>query len=796
MSNPTVESNEVRAALTGRDPELALLRQAVADSDQGQGAAVFFTGEAGLGKTRLSEAAASEAAARHLRVLRGASDERTQNLAYGLFLGVLRDYLDDCSEEVGRQVRETIAALAPHLWDRLFGREAQPPALGEDDLQPELRQSLFLARLGKLLLDLAHDRGLMLCLEDLHWADSASLQVLRYLTHHGAAAPLMLLVTCELDSAARDVAVLRATIQDLQRHPHVQVCALQPLDETAINQLMASCFPGHGFSAGMARVIHFKSGGLPLLALQHLEHLRDQNILQQQDGLWVNQEQQSVESSEPESIRGTLRQRIERLSDEQQLVLAQAAIQGPTFAGRLVARTLSWPVSRVLKVLSQLMRNTRMLRVQDERFAFVHPLLAEVCSEFLDRETRRQAHLRLATILAKDRAEPEILAFHFLHAGALDQTLDHLLSTARRARTAFAYDEARRFLRQAQSVVDRLDADQVRAQRIEILLRLAEIEDRLGQLDEALALCRRVLAASTPEDGSAQAQVLMQMGLVHYRRGDWQQAIQLYQEALDRFGVLGDEERIATLHLRLGNIFFERGQLEQAAERFCDARAIATACNRHVLLGSIHGNLGVIASVRGQYVEAVLHYTDAFKAYREVEYLYGVCQTFHNLGMTHADQELWTKAVKCYDKAEELARKMGTVDLEANILISRAPALIALGDLDGAANSCRRALHHMQRLGDRLGVAECRKVEGMIHCQRDEYTVAQERLEEGRSLFAALDNPLGVAECDLELGRLLAECGARDEAISRLEQSSRTFTELGADDDARRADAMSSALAT
>ena len=122
-----------------------------------------------------------------------------------------------------------------------------------------------------------------------------------------------------------------------------------------------------------------------------------------------------------------------------------------------------------------------------------------------------------------------------------------------------------------------------------------------------------------------------------------------------------------------------------------------------------------------------------------------------NLGMLHAAQEQWESALESYAEAENLAKGMGTMDVLANILVSRALAQIGVGDLKGGERTSRQARAYMGRLRDRLG-AECNKVDGIILRERGQYLEAEELLLEGRVLFKDLENLLGAAECTLELG--------------------------------------------
>lgn len=776
---------------------MALLGGKLDEIGQGIGSVVFVCSEAGMGKKRLMEEVARQAETRDLLFLRGAGDARRLGLAYGLFVEVLSAYLEGGRAGERDVVQEFVASLAPHLWDSLFPGSKVPAAFQQVELRPELCQSLFLARLGRLLLELSQRRPLVLCLENLELADSASLQMLRYLATHNAEAAMLILGTGELERGKGESATsLKPLVQELQRHAHVKLLDLKPLDLKGTLALVAAVFGQNRFSDGMLQMIHSKNGGVPLFVLQYLESLRDNKVVYEKSGLWVSDEIEK--SPEPTSIHAILRQRLGGLSEEERQVLGHAAVQGDAFTGRQAARTLGWPLAQVLRILSRLLRRTRLLRVEEDKFRFVHALLSEVCYDFLPQREQQQAHLRLADTLSRgSQAEPEALAYHFYRAGAFEKALGHLLEAGRRGRAAFAYEEARRFLEQGREAVAALGVAEHREELQEILLLLAEIEDRMGEPDEALALCRRAIEEASPDqDGKVVARSLMQMGWIQYRRGDWEDCSRLYREALELFVAQGEEEGLGAIHVRLGNIAFERGELEEAENCFQEAKETAIQSANYPLLGSIYGNLGVIASVRGQHVEAVLSYSEAIKAYRRVGHQYGLCQTFHNLGMAHANQEEWKDALKWYADGEKLAREMGTVDVEANILVARAQAEVATGDLDGAEQTCNKALSYMEQLGDRLGVAECRKVEGSIWRERGEFDRAEASLQRGRHLCQELENRLGVAECDLELGRLEQARGNLDAARLRLEESKEAFRALGAEEDAQRAEGLLTQLAS
>ena len=194
MTATTVEINGLSAALVGRAEEWELLEREIERTEQGAGAVVLVAAEAGLGKTRLAEEALRYAAKRGMRTLCGVGDEQRSRLAYGIFADVLADYMQTCGDDERDELRGVVAELAPHLWNQLFAEETRPELGGGEEMRPQLRQSLFLARMARLVLQAAKAQGLLLVLDDMHLADSGSLMLLRQLASRCADMPLVVLV--------------------------------------------------------------------------------------------------------------------------------------------------------------------------------------------------------------------------------------------------------------------------------------------------------------------------------------------------------------------------------------------------------------------------------------------------------------------------------------------------------------------------------------------------------------------------------------------------------------------------
>jgi tetratricopeptide (TPR) repeat protein len=762
----------------------------------GEGAVVLVAGENGVGKSRLVAELAREAAGRGIWCLSGNGDPARSDLAYGAFLGVLRACMQHGSSRQRRVVREMVEGLAPHLCGSLFPRARRRSRADAAAMNPDFRQVLFLARLTRLLLEEARQHPVLLCLDDLHWADSASLQLLGHLARKSAAAPVMIVAIYRSEAPAEQgTAHLAGMLAEFHRNPHVEELRLGGLSTADTRVLISSCYELSEFSEEFYQRLYCRTRGVPLFILQYLEFLQEKGVLCHPRGLWVDRPWEEL--AIPDSTRGVMQQRAEGLSQEQRDLLSHAAVQGEVFEGELVAQTMACPRTRVLRELGRLAHQTHLVHGEARGFRFEHPLLVEVFYDRLPDALRRRVHLLLADRLEQRRpGDVEVLAHHFYCAGSPVRALPYLVAAGERARAASACPEARRFLKQTLEVTDQLDAPQMHAPRLAALSSLAGVAARLGEWTHLTGYCREVLRLSTPRaDDAAVAKALLQLGEARHRQGEWEEATQLYREALDLFSASGDEEGRAETHVRLGCMELGRSRLEEATECFTEAQVMALKIGNQILSGTVYRYRGLVSKVRGQYLEAVLHATAALRAYRRAGHRHGICQVYHDFGMVHAAHREWRVAPECCTKGAKPARELGARDLLARCLVGRAVAQLGMGDAGAAQTSCLAARVYLEEGRDRRGLAECRKVEGMICRTQAQYPAAEERLHQSKHVYLEMEDRLGVAECERELGLVLQHRGDPDGARRCLRQSCELFGRVGALEDERRAATLLSVLA-
>lgn len=784
-------STEMKPVLVGRQAELALLRQKLEETQRSRGSVVLVAGEAGVGKTRLVAEIERESQGQGMLFLSSTGEPRRADLAYGIFTGVLRGFLQHGTYRERRLMQETVEELAPQLRDTLISvpaRNGHPPGGS-----PELRQRLFLGRLTSMLLERTRWQPVVLCLEDLHWADSASLQLLLYLANKNQATPLTIMGTyCPQSAPTGRLADVEKAVLDLYRNDHFELLNLARLSAAETRELVDSCLGRVEFSEELRELILRRTGGVPLSVVQYLEALREKGMVYRRGSVAMGSR---VEEDIPISARAVLEQRVGGLPEEQQVLLGYAAIQGEFFEGALTAEIMGWSRIEMLRELGRIELGAHLVEREGKRFRFAHPLLAEVCYQSLPEAQRRAGHLRLADCLElRQPQEVELLAFHFYQAGAASRALPYLLEAGKRTRAAFACREAKEVWERALGIVEQQDKADDGERRVEILLALGEMEEHLGEWDLAIERCREVLRMAG-EDWRISGRALLQLGTLHFRKCAWEESERALRQALQQFAELEDGKAQVAALVKLGQIALERGRLDQAAMHFGDARHLVLQSGDPAALGAVSSSLGLVSERRGQYLKSVLYYTEALQAFRKAGHRYGICETYQRFGELHAVQQGWDDALECYAESVRQAREMGTVSQLASSLAGRALAQLGAGDIEAAEGSCVAARTYMEQMQDRLGLAACDRIEGTIHRQQARYAPAEELLQRAKHLFVDLENPLGVAECNREMGQLLQLRGDVEGARQHLGESSALFGRIGAIEEARKAEELLAALA-
>jgi predicted ATPase len=331
---PPVRPPSPRPLLVGREAALAQLRSWWARAQQGQRQVVFVTGEPGIGKTTLVDAwCADSAAETPLWVARGQClDHHGVGEAY---LPVLEALGQLCRGSAGVSL---VARLAQHAPTWLM---QMPALLSTADLEALQRRALgatqerMLRELADAVDALTAEQPLVLVLEDLHWSDTATLDLVSYLARQRGPAHLLLLGTYRPAVVVAQGHALRVVAHDLVLHGYGAELALELFTEAEVAQYLAARFTGHEVPARLARLLHGRTDGNPLFLVPMVEHLVRQGwVATSAHRVTVPVGLEALEAAVPDSLRQLIEQQLVQCSPEEQRVLETAGVAGVEWSGR------------------------------------------------------------------------------------------------------------------------------------------------------------------------------------------------------------------------------------------------------------------------------------------------------------------------------------------------------------------------------------------------------------------------------------------------------------------------------
>ena len=475
-----------------------------------------------------------------------------------------------------------------------------PWLLGPADhqvLQNELRgatRERMLRELAEAVNALTATKPLILILEDLHWSDHATLDLLAVLARRREAARLLLLCTYRPVEVIVRAHPLRTLKQDLQLHGQCLEVPLAPLSAAGVAMYLARRFPDGLLPDELTQQIYQRTDGNPLFLVNMVEHLVIQGLLVQHDGRWeLHRGVPGIDVSVPENLRQMITQQFDHLPPTEQRLVEVGSVAGVEFAASALAAGLDEDPSEVegrCEALAQrrhVLRSVEVVEWPDGtitgRYAFQHALYQQVAYQRLGASQRVHLHRRVGERLemAYGQRAPELaaeLAEHFIRGREPRRAVQYLRQAAETALQRHAHREAIDHLRRALEFLKTLPDTPERAQQeLQVYLALGgplmatrgqaalEVEEVYGQ---AYILCQQV------EETAQLLPVLAGLRRFYVVRGAHQKAWELGERLLALAQRLGDQIYQLEAHRSLGSTLFFRGQLPAALEHLQQAMAL------------------------------------------------------------------------------------------------------------------------------------------------------------------------------------------------------------------------------
>lgn len=460
-----------RTPFVGRQKEFGLLSSCLDQVRAGRGRVAMIRGEPGVGKSRLAAEIVKEAERRGIAVVAGYCHDREDPLAYGPFVEIVENALSRAASlEAFRELLGNNAPDVVRVVPQLH--RVMPDLLPSAELQPGQSRHLMFTGIAEFLARSATRRAMVLLLEDLHWADEATLMLLMFLAQRISDIPVLILGTYR-DSEVRPDRPLAKALEDLIRSHAIQHIRLEGLSEYAVAEMLQA-LNGCEMPARFVNRIYSETEGNPFFVEELFKHLVEQGRFGH--GEWGEEAPEMTNSTLPESIRLVIARRLSRLAGPTQKALGIAAVIGRSFTFELLEASSSDSVESLLDALDEaedagLIHAATSLR--EAEYKFCHELIRQAVLSGISMPRRQRLHLRVADAiesLYQGQLDEHTcdLAHHLWQAGSSAQpsrTIQYLAMAAKQEITQNAFENALRHSQNARELLRKLPDSAERGMR-------------------------------------------------------------------------------------------------------------------------------------------------------------------------------------------------------------------------------------------------------------------------------------------------------------------------------------------
>jgi len=647
-----------RTHFVGRDPEYAMLAERLRETVDGAGGAVAIEGEAGVGKTRLVEEFLGYAGSRGVRVLSGRCYER----------------------ELGPPLEPVTDALGPvtdadEIVSDASNRREERGHLTWTDKPYDVARVYH--TLTRELVRESSDDGLILFVDDVQWADPATLEFLSYLAKRISGEKILLIFSYRREQ----LYVISKWLEGLAERRAATTLSLDRLSRQDLTQLLVRMSSrSFGGLTLLADFLHRESEGNPFYAVEYLRWLIESGAVEVDSRRRISGLDGGAleESAVPTGVRALIRARFGGLSEEARDTLELAAVIGRTFDLGLLAETTTRGEAELLGIIEPLMSSGLIVETASTYY-FSHDKLRQTLYEDIGQSRRSAMHLQVAGTLEKDGGEPAELAHHYLQARAWRPALENLVLLARKAEKNYAWQTTLKSYARALEIVEKLpNSDEERFEllvaREGILEHVDHREERARAAEEMLDLALRLGdKARVAEAHIRRIGVLMALA-------EPDEATDAGREAVAIFREMGDRAGEARACRELGYVRFmsfdNAGALEANLQALWIHREIG---NRRAEAGDA-GNIAHVYRGTGDLDSAIRWNEEAMRIDHETGDELGESFRLNSMASIQCERGDLEAALSLNRKSLALTTKLGTKNLSATVHNHCGKLCLDLGD--------------------------------------------------------------------------------------------------------------------
>ncbi len=715
-------------SFVGREPELTKLNELLAQSVNGAGRVVFITGEPGIGKSSLVREFLRRSRKQHvgITIAHGRSVEQYgTGEAYLPFLEAIGSLLTGPHRE---RIIAHLRTYAP-TWCLQFPA-AFASSIAIEKLQQETAgasKERMLREMGDMLAALSTSSPVILLLEDLHWSDPSSVDLLRHLAHRFDDQRLLIIGTVRQEELELTGHPLKMCKLEMQAHKTSEEVALGSLAQAHITSYLDSNFRPNDFPRDLTALIYNKTEGHPLFAISLIQFLAESGDITRVNERWSLARPLSKMGLEaPENVRSMIRKKIQALAEEDRRALQYASVEGEEFLSTVAAKLLGIDDLDLEERLATVERTHGLIEARGEeelpdgslatRYRFAHALYQDVLYGDLVAKRRvllhRQAGEQLA--LHHGRRAPRIaakLAVHFERGREFPRAIEYLIHAGDNAARLYANTEAAEHYGHALKLVKKNEDDNQDETRLTLYHKRGKINFALGKfqksvddftemlevarklgstaqesaalnalnmtlfyshrLDEITARADEILrTAERAGSESLRIEAMLILALKHLGDGELDKARPMLDQIVEGARKLNHQSILLSSLAWRGLVHFFQTEYPEAEEMLKETQSLATEMRDSFFLLESYFVLGMVRGNLGRMSEALETFREGLELSSRYEEAFWGPRMPNCVGWIYRELQDFSRAIEHDERGLKIGQEVNVLEAQANSLIN------------------------------------------------------------------------------------------------------------------------------
>ncbi len=765
----------LREVFIGRKKEFSKLVTAFQKAKNGNGQTVIIKGEAGVGKTSLANKFCAYAEYSDGWILSGACLYQEGMDAYLPFIDAIRKFFSKENTHLKEQDRialknlvKTKVPVLAQFTDR-FTTTIISPEMGKE-VQDQSNNNNIYEDFTKFVDIVSSICPIVIVIDDLQWADAASLRLFHYLSSHINKFSVVLLGISRSDrydlQENGKPTYLTDILARMHREDLFEYVDLNKFSRENSDQLINKVLVNTALSDEFYDEIFHETKGNPFFILETVKSLQENGGITLENGIWIDTHI-DFKMEVPSRVEDIFIRRLSTITDEEREILQVAAVAGYKFDPLVVGNILEIPKIRLLKILERMERELGLIHSDSKLYRFEHPMLADLLYNEISSLLCQEYHLLIAEYLNKvhgskldsmtgDAAE------HYRKGGNIDKAIPLLYQAGMRAFKIFAYRESSLFF---EHLLDILDENEIQPDKdmplIDLYFKLGICYEEVGRWQEGIETYHKLAnLAQEQEDFDKQANAVMRIGRLHDKLGKWNLVMDSYEKCLELADTHDLKNIKSRIYNNMGIYFFHKGDLDSALDHFQESITKVDSERGEFDKAHAYTNIGIIANIlRGPNSVALDNFKKALEIYEKKNSTRNIARVYQNIGMVYSDRGDWTQAIEAFENCLKFTTETDEKQLRSLCYLNLGKTYARQRNQSKAKSYTEKALKMCRRMHDVLGIAEAYHIYSIIYGNDQEFNKAEKYLEESIKINKEKDFQDGLAETYETYARLALNTG-------------------------------------